>query len=194
MTDKEAVIAETLNFVTWFLIVGVLTGLGAFFQSYMFNIAGVRLTSRIRISSFAAIIKQEMAWFDSSKNNVGSLCARLSGDAASIQGATGTWVGAVFQAFSTFFIGIMVSFFYSWKLTLVSLVSSPLVFLGVFFEARISEKQRIKQKQEIEKTAKIAVEAITNIRTVASLGREKYFIERYVYFVHVFYFLYNLSA
>ena len=35
---------------------------------------------------FAAIMRQEMGWFDQESNSIGALCARLAGDAANIQG------------------------------------------------------------------------------------------------------------
>jgi ATP-binding cassette subfamily B (MDR/TAP) protein 1 len=52
----------------------------------MFAVAGERLTNRMRNLAFGAMLRQEMAWFDQSINNTGALCARLSGDAAAIQG------------------------------------------------------------------------------------------------------------
>jgi len=41
---------------------------------------------RLRKMAFAAILRQEIAWFDRSENSTGSLCARLSSDAANVQG------------------------------------------------------------------------------------------------------------
>lgn len=52
----------------------------------MFAIAGEHLTNRMRNLAFEAMLHQEMAWFDQPVNNTGALCARLSGDAAAIQG------------------------------------------------------------------------------------------------------------
>ena len=52
----------------------------------MFGIAGERLTMRLRKMAFAAILRQEIAWFDNSANSTGSLCSRLSSDAANVQG------------------------------------------------------------------------------------------------------------
>ncbi len=52
----------------------------------MFGIAGERLTMRLRKMAFAAILRQEIAWFDKSEDSTGSLCARLSSDAANVQG------------------------------------------------------------------------------------------------------------
>jgi hypothetical protein len=37
---------------------------------------------------FEAMVRQEVAWFDNKSNSSGSLCARLSGDAASVQGVS----------------------------------------------------------------------------------------------------------
>lgn len=36
--------------------------------------------------TFASMLKQECGWFDDQNNSVGALSARLSGDAAHVQG------------------------------------------------------------------------------------------------------------
>lgn len=85
-----------------FLMLGVLTGFGTFIQTFMFNNAGVRLTSRLRIDTFTAMLGQEMAWFDDGKNAVGALCARLAGDCA-------RYVGFLKNEFAFMFIDVTVS-------------------------------------------------------------------------------------
>ena len=57
-------------------------------QAYMFALSGEILTSRLRKLTFAAMLRQEVGWFDEDKNSVGALCSRLSGDAASVQGVS----------------------------------------------------------------------------------------------------------
>lgn len=52
----------------------------------MFTLSGEILTKRLRKLTFAAMLRQEMAWFDDEKNSVGALCSRLSGDASAVQG------------------------------------------------------------------------------------------------------------
>lgn len=54
----------------------------------MFSVAGVKLTMRLRKMTFSTMLKQEIGWFDDDKNSTGALCARLSGDAASVQGVS----------------------------------------------------------------------------------------------------------
>jgi ABC-type multidrug transport system fused ATPase/permease subunit len=52
------------------------------------GVAAVHLTERLRIAAFSAMLRQEIGWFDDEKNSVGTLCARLSGDASSVQGVS----------------------------------------------------------------------------------------------------------
>lgn len=52
----------------------------------MFGISGENLTKRLRSKGFKSMLSQEVGWFDDKKNNVGTLCTRLSTEAAAIQG------------------------------------------------------------------------------------------------------------
>lgn len=53
---------------------------------FSFGYSGEKLTMKIREKTFEAMLSQEMGWYDKTENGVGSLCAQLSGDAASVQG------------------------------------------------------------------------------------------------------------
>ena len=69
-----------------FLLLGVAVGLAMCIQIAMFTVAGENLTLRMRKLAFAAMLKQEMGWFDQPTNNTGALCSRLSADASAIRG------------------------------------------------------------------------------------------------------------
>lgn len=55
------------------------------------------------------------------------MCARLSGDAAEVQGATGLRIGLILQGFSSVFVGFIMAISYNWKLTLVGMALLPVV-------------------------------------------------------------------
>jgi ABC-type multidrug transport system fused ATPase/permease subunit len=55
---------------------------------FTYGVAGEKLTMRLRGEMFEAMVRQEVAWFDKKSNSSGSLCARLSGDASSVQGVS----------------------------------------------------------------------------------------------------------
>lgn len=57
-------------------------------QMYSFGVAGEKLTMRLRSLMFDAMVRQEVGWFDDKENSTGALCARLSGEASSVQGVS----------------------------------------------------------------------------------------------------------
>lgn len=67
---------------------------------------------------------------------MGAVCARLSGDTAEVQGATGLRIGLILQGFSSVAVGFFMAISYNWKLTLVSAVFLPLVSI-LYQEAKI---------------------------------------------------------
>jgi len=87
--DNDEYVRENSNqYSLYFLIAGIVVGFATFFQIYFFGIAGERLTERLRGLMFETMMRQEVAWFDDKANGTGSLCARLSGDAAAVQGVS----------------------------------------------------------------------------------------------------------
>ncbi|CAH2055806.1 unnamed protein product, partial [Iphiclides podalirius] len=162
-----------------FLLVGVYTGMSMFIQIFVFNLTGVRLTARLREGAFRAMLKQEMGWFDSPLNGVGALCSRLAADAAAVQGATGTRIGALMQASATIIIGVVLSLYYTWRMTLVSLVSVPLVIVAVVLESRVLAEGIASARSSSDVATTIATEAITNIRTISAFCGEEGVVRRF---------------
>ncbi|GLH05440.1 Multidrug resistance protein homolog 65 [Gryllus bimaculatus] len=77
----------------------------------------------------------------------------LSGAGLALQ-ATGSRIGSILQAISTLVIGVLLALYYSWKLTLVSVLGVPLVFAGVFLEARVLRSQGLHEKEALESASK----------------------------------------
>lgn len=177
--DSDWVRGQTNVIAILFLLVGVYTGIGIFFQIFIFNVTGVRLTARLRVAAFETMLRQEIGWFDDPKNGVGALTARLAADAAAVQGATGTRIGALMQASATIVIGIMLSMYFTWKMTLVSLISVPAVIGSVVMEGRVLSVGLQLVREASYRATTIATEAITNIKTVAAFCGEEAVIKRY---------------
>ncbi|CAB3362047.1 Hypothetical predicted protein [Cloeon dipterum] len=174
--DTEVVRSESNTFCLYFLILGIIIGISSFIQLYTFGVAGERLTLRLRSQTFSAILQQEVAYFDSEINSVGALCSRLSGDAANVQGATGMRIGTVLQSISTLALGLSIGLFYEWRLGLVALAFAPFMMISMFLMRRMMVGENQKNKKGttgIEEASRIAVESVSNIRTVAGLCREK---------------------
>lgn len=84
--DESVVREDSTRIAMYLVCLGITVGLSSFLHTFMFNVSGIRLTTRLREMVFSHTLKQEMGWFDDARNGVGVLCARLSGDCASVQG------------------------------------------------------------------------------------------------------------
>ncbi|XP_064091932.1 ATP-dependent translocase ABCB1-like isoform X2 [Macrobrachium nipponense] len=177
--DEKEARAEANYYALLFLILGIIAAISMFFQAYMFALSGEILTSRLRKLSFASMLRQEMGWFDQEKNSVGSLCSRLSGDASAVQGATGSRVGTVVQAVSTLGVSTGLALYYDWRMGLVSFPFIPLTLVAVYLQSKILMGQSVTESKVLEEAGKIAIDSITNIRTVASLHKEEHFSSEY---------------
>lgn len=177
---NEDVTQEKNYYSLMFLVIALTAGLGAFLQNYMLSIAGEKLTYRLRVRIFKAILQREMDWFDKPENNVGSLCSRLSSDASAVQGGTGARLGVIFQVLSGITFGLLIGFFCSWKLALISGFFAPLMMLSGFVGVKISIGEDSSKAKALENSVAVATEAISSIRTVKSLGREETFKSNYM--------------
>ncbi|KAJ8927496.1 hypothetical protein NQ314_020045 [Rhamnusium bicolor] len=178
--DEEEVRRESNKFSLYFVISGIIAGLSTFFQMYMFGIAGEKLTKRIRIQMFQAMLRQEIGFFDKKSNGVGALCSKLSSDAALVQGATGQRIGTILQSIATLILSIGLSMYYEWRLGLVAMAFTPLILLATFFERRNTRNLSGHRDDSLQNSTKIAVEGVGNVRTVASLGCEDTFHNIYI--------------
>lgn len=174
--------AQHLNDILALIFLGIAfgTGIGAFMQTFMLTIAGEKLTFRVRKLIFQSILKQKIGWFDQLENSVGSLCVRLSGDASAIQGATGARIGLLVQVTVSILFALTLSLVYNWKLALVSGVFVPVVLLSGVLEVKMNMGQIAAKAKALEQSTRLATEAISNIRTVASLGLEEKFNANYM--------------
>ncbi|GJQ81867.1 hypothetical protein Trydic_g9893 [Trypoxylus dichotomus] len=177
--DPVVLRTEGDRFSLYFLLIGIVSGVTAFLQWYMLGIAGEKLTKRVRGLMFETVLRQEVAWFDRKENGVGAICAKLSTDAANIQGAAGYPIMVGLNAISTITIATGLSLYFEWRLALVALTIVPIILIGTYFETKFSQMDNYGSKNAVENAAKIAVEAVANVRTVVAMSCEEVFYTMY---------------
>ncbi|KAL0852199.1 hypothetical protein ABMA28_000423 [Loxostege sticticalis] len=162
-----------------FIVVAAVAGISMCLQSTTFTNAGLKMTSRLRHQYFAALLKQEIGFYDKESNTVGALCARLSGDTAEVQGATGLRIGLILQGTSSVVVGFIMAICYDWKLTLVGTAFLPLMVGSIWLEGIVSQKSQADERDAMETATTVATEAVVSIRTVQSLGIESLFLDKF---------------
>uniref|UniRef100_G1KVJ8 ATP binding cassette subfamily B member 11 n=1 Tax=Anolis carolinensis TaxID=28377 RepID=G1KVJ8_ANOCA len=76
-------------------------------------------------------------------------------------------------------VAIIIAFYFSWKLSLVITSFLPFLALSGMVQSRMLTGFASQDKEAMDASGRISNEALTNIRTVAGIGKEKTFIEAY---------------
>ncbi|TVU28082.1 hypothetical protein EJB05_19590 [Eragrostis curvula] len=144
-----------------------------------FGIMGERLTLRVRERMFAAILRNEIAWFDDTSNTSAMLSSRLEADATLVRTIVVDRSTILLQNVGMIVTSLIIAFILNWRITLVVLATYPLMVSG-----HISEKMFMKGYggnlgKSYLKANMLAAEAVSNIRTVAAFCSEEKVIKLY---------------
>lgn len=177
--DPVAQRKEINTICLFFVVVGIVSFFTQVLQGYAFSKSGELLTRRLRRLGFQAMLGQEVGWFDDHRNSPGALTTRLATDASQVQGATGSQIGMIVNSLANIGVALIISFYFSWKLTLLVLCFLPFIALSSGFQASMLTGFAKQDKEAMEAAGQISGEALNNIRTIAGLGKEKTFVEMY---------------
>uniref|UniRef100_A0A8C2ENW4 ATP-binding cassette, sub-family B (MDR/TAP), member 11a n=1 Tax=Cyprinus carpio TaxID=7962 RepID=A0A8C2ENW4_CYPCA len=157
-----------------FVSIGVLSFFSQFLQGYSFAKSGELLTRRLRKVGFQAMLKQEIGWFDNPINSPGALTTRLANDASMVQG-----IGMIVNSLTNIGASFIIAYYFSWKLSLVVTCFLPLIGLSGVFQAKMLTGFANEDKNALEAAGQVSSEALSNIRTIAGLAKEKHFVSQY---------------
>ncbi|XP_008221400.1 PREDICTED: ABC transporter B family member 13-like [Prunus mume] len=142
-------------------------------QHYFYTLMGERLTTRVRLLMFTAMLSNEVGWFDLDENNTGALTSILAANATLVRSALADRLSTIVQNLALTATAFVIAFTLSWRIAAVVIASLPLL-IG----ASIAEQLFLKgfggdYNRAYSKATAVAREAIANIRTVAAFGCEE---------------------
>jgi ATP-binding cassette subfamily B protein len=170
---REVVNGSASLLLVLFAVAAVFTGL----RSYLFTVAGERVVARLRTDVYRAVISQEIGFFD--ERRTGELINRLSSDTTVLQSAVTVNISMFLRFFAMGLGSLIILFFSSWRLTLVMLLTVPLVALGASWFGRVVRRISREAQDALAAANNVAEETIGGVRTVRAFAREKEETERY---------------
>ncbi|OQR96465.1 ATP-binding Cassette (ABC) Superfamily [Achlya hypogyna] len=164
----------------YFLALGGAYAVGKIAQDYGFSVVAERLTTRVRALGFAAMLRQEVGWYDLPAHSSGALTTGLATDCALMQKISADLLKNVLNMVVCLVTAFVIAFYYSWQMTLA--------LLGVFPMMAFASKMRAKTMHGGSETTAsdgdlragaLLSECINSIRTVASFNMEATIADTY---------------
>lgn len=142
----------------------------SFLRGYLFAVAGERVVARLRRRLFAALMAQEVGFYDQSR--VGELVSRLGGDTTMLKEAATSNVSMALRWGATVLGGTAYLFFVSWKLTLVMLTVVPAVAVTARLYGKYVKQLSKETRAALAEATEVAEESMAALRTVRAFANE----------------------
>ncbi|KAI2775758.1 P-loop containing nucleoside triphosphate hydrolase protein [Daldinia loculata] len=176
----DTLVAVTNFWCLMFVALASAAGVGYFALGYSSTVVSFYITSTYRREYFQNIISKTVSWFDGDGRSIGALTGIVASDPTQLQQLLGT--NMAFAAISILSVlgCLIISFYFGWKLTIVSLSSAmPLALAAGFFRIRVEKGFETMNLKVFGESAKFATESIGAIRTVTALTLEDNICRRY---------------
>ncbi|KAJ0563635.1 putative ABC-type xenobiotic transporter [Helianthus annuus] len=157
-----------------YLLIGVSSAALIFntLQHFFWDVVGENLTKRVREKMLAAVLRNEMAWFDQEENESSRIAARLSLDANNVRSAIGDRISVIMQNSALMLVACTAGFVLQWRLALVLVAVFPLVVAATVLQKMFMQGFSGDLEGAHAKATQLAGEAVANMRTVAAFNSE----------------------
>ena len=170
---EEAVRREGRRFALFFFILALIQLTAYSLNGLMWGTVAERLLFRIRRLSFETLVSQRLVWYEKKDKDPASMIAALSNDANNLGGLTGTVIGTIFCIFVNLTAGIILSHAVAWRIAVVILAMVPIILASGYMRLKVLADFQKRHETAYVRSNALAIEAVSAIRTVASLGREE---------------------
>ncbi|KAJ9525056.1 hypothetical protein QJQ45_017385, partial [Haematococcus lacustris] len=151
---------------------------GSYLQASMWMWAGNRQTSRLRQQYLQAVLRQNVAYFDT-QATTGTLLQGLNSDSAAVEAAISEKTGHFIQHSTTFIAGIIVAFVGGWDMTLVMVGTMPFLAAAGAVLAKVTAVMSSRTSKAYTDASSLAQQALSQVRTVAAYNGEERTVSSY---------------
>ncbi|WVQ86009.1 hypothetical protein IAT38_008177 [Cryptococcus sp. DSM 104549] len=150
-------------------------GVGMFLATWVYmtiwNVTGELNAKRVRENYLAAVLRQEIAYFDDL--GAGEVATRIQNDCHLVQEGTSEKVALVVQYFGTFCCGFALAFARSPRLAGALFSIFPVIIISGTVMMTFMTKHSSKALEHVAKAGTLAEEVVGSIRTVYAFGKQK---------------------
>lgn len=174
----ESELNYSLNQLGVFLIVIVLAqAIISFFRTVTFAIVSEKGMADVRKELYAKLVTQPVHFFESTR--VGDITSRITADVEQLQSAISITLAEFIRQVIILIVGIFYLAYLAPKLSLVMLVTLPVVIVMAMLFGRYVKKLSRERQDYIAESNTIVEESMQNFSIVKSFTNERYELNRY---------------
>ncbi|MBC7234816.1 MAG: ABC transporter ATP-binding protein [Chloroflexi bacterium] len=167
--------------LTWlsliYLAVNGTQWLGSYWQSYLTGWVGQHIVHAIRSDLFRQTLRQPIAFHR--RERVGQITSRLTSDVNALSDVVSSGLLSLLGDLLTLIGIVVVMALLEWRLTLVTLISVPVVMISMGYLGKQMRSAYRQVQQEIARVNTSVEQGVSGMRVVQSLSRESFTIEQF---------------
>ena len=178
--DKKVIKDDGLLWSMMYLIVAFVQALTIFLKISNLETLGSVVTSKMRKVVIRKYLELHVGYYDFDQNAPGGLLTRLSIDTTQLNSIILTIVGDIVSTIGTASVGLFMSFYFEWKLTLISLCFLPFIITAQVIIGRARRGGRDTDKVINIEAGSVLSECVINTKTIYSFNFQKAAVDMYL--------------
>ncbi|PLB43454.1 ABC multidrug transporter SidT [Aspergillus steynii IBT 23096] len=138
-----------------------------------------KIVYTVRVLSFRSLFEQDLQWHQSEGRSPALLLSYITRDGNALAGLSGSVIGTLFSISVNLVAAIILTHIIAWRIALVCLALVPLLLGAGLMELHVLGRFEERHENAYTKSVDIGVEAITSIKTIASLSLEEATLKTY---------------
>ncbi|KAJ6077523.1 uncharacterized protein N7446_000459 [Penicillium canescens] len=144
-----------------------------------FGFVSEKIVYKVRVLSFRSLFEQDLQWHQSNGRSPALLLSYITRDGNALAGLSGSVIGTLFAITVNLIAAIILTHIIAWRIALVCLAVVPLLLGAGMMELMVLGKFEERHENAYTKSVDIGVEAVTSIKTIASLSLEEDTLQTY---------------
>ena len=170
--QNSKIIDDASQYAADFIYIGIGVFICNFISMGVYLNVSEKISGRIRKAYYAAILRQNIGWFDGLNPN--ELASKMSIETYTIQQGLGDKIPQFFMALSTIIAGFVMGFSRGWELTLVLCGVLPFLAIGGGLYGWVLSNIKKKINEAYVTSAGLCEQCLSAIKTVKSLSSEDF--------------------
>lgn len=132
---------------------------------------GIKTVYDIRNHMYRSLQELSFAFYDSART--GDLMSRVTADVEMMRHFLSNAPDGMINFFLSLTMGLGMGFWISWRLTLITLIASPVFLILILRFSKLSHQRHVAVRQAVADLATVIQESVSGIRTIKSYAREE---------------------